>query len=441
MHKWKKYIFISDILSLYLALVLAVIVRGLIHVNAQQTEAVWISAHTIIFLPALCFSLLALYIAGLYDPKIIYDRVKTLALLLYTQFATAVFSILSFYVLKTNLTPKLTIFFYVIFSVTLISLSRSYVFYSIQKLNKAKAIFFGKNKSLLNNLNVNYAPFTFTYVESKEEVESELAKKINYVVYEESILDLANVLFIESLKSKDYSVFSYNQYYEFLFRKVDFDNLYFEDLMRNISESRETVAHFLFRRFLDVFVAIIILPFYIFSLPFVWIGIYLQDRGSILSVQERVSFLGRLVFIYKIRTMTDTDVGGVVLDNKDKNEKSKFGNTVTPFGKFLRKTRIDELPQCINLLKGDISLIGPRADIIGVFQDMKDKIANYKLRLLVAQGLTGWAQVHQPTPPRTEEEYKERLTYELYYIRNKSILLDISIILKTIKTIISRTGQ
>jgi len=441
MHKWKKYIFISDILALYLALVLAVIVRGLVHTHATQNEAVWISAHTIIFFPALCFSLVALYIAGLYDPKIIYDRVKTLALLLYTQFATALFSILSFYILKTNLTPKLTIFFYVIFSVVLISLSRSYVFYSIQKLAKARAMFFGKNKNLMDKLDPNYAPFTFVYAQSRSEVELELSKKTHYLVYEESILNVELALYIEELKNRGVSVFSYNQYYEFLFKKADFDNLYFEDLIRHVSESKETVAHFLFRRFVDIFVGVIIFPFFILSIPFVYLGIYLQDRGSIFSIQKRISFLGESVSIYKIRTMTGTDFGGVVQDDENKNEKSKLGLTVTKFGKILRKTRIDELPQCINLLRGDISLIGPRADIVGVYEDMKDKILNYKLRLLVPQGLTGWAQVHQTNPPRTEEEYKERLAYELYYVRNKSILLDISVILKTIKTILSRTGQ
>lgn len=444
MQKWKKYILASDIVSLYLALILAIIVRGLIHVHAQQTEAVWFAAHTFIFLPSFLFSLLALYIAGLYDSKIIYDRAKTLALLLYTQFATAVFSIISFYALRTNLTPKLTIFFYVIFSITLLSLTRSYVFYSVQKLPKVKAIFFGKNKNLLEKLNPNYAPFAFVHLENKEqiieEIKKDLNKKMYYLVYDEKILNVENVLFIEELKQKGVSIFSYNQYFEFLYKKIDFENLFLDDLVRQVAESRETIAHYLFRRFVDIFCALIIFPFYFISVPFVWLGIYLQDGGGIFSVQDRVSFLGKRVWIYKFRTMTNTDNGGIVGDTADKNEKSKFGNTVTKFGKFLRKTRIDELPQCINLFRGDISLIGPRADIIGVSEDMSINIANYKLRLLVPQGLTGWAQVHMNFPPRTALEHQERLAYELYYIRNRSVLLDIAIILKTIKTLISREG-
>lgn len=440
MHKWRKYILASDVVSLYLALVLAILVRGVIHVHAQQTEAVWFAAHTFIFLPSFLFSLLSLYISGLYDAKILFDRAKTLALLIYAQFATAIFSVISFYVFRTDLTPKLTLFFYVIFSIIFLSLTRSYLFYKIGKMAKIKAIFFGQNKNLLEKILPIYAPFTFQMFDNKEEVQKELGNKVTYLVYDENILNVDNSIFIENLKQRGVSVFSYNQYYEFLYKKVDFDNLFFEDLLRQVSESRETIAHYLFRRFIDIFVALVIFPFYLLSLPFVWFGIMLQDRGNIFSVQDRVSFLGNRVWVYKFRTMTSTDVGGIVADNKDKNEKSKFGNTVTSFGKFLRKTRIDELPQCINLFRGDISLIGPRADIIGVSEDMNAHILNYKLRLLVPQGLTGWAQVHMSFPPRTHEEHKERLAYELYYIRNRSVLLDVAIILKTIKTLLSREG-
>lgn len=390
MQKWKKYILASDIVSIYLALILAIIVRGLIHTNAQQTEAVWYAAHTFIFLPSFLFSLLSLYIAGLYDAKILFDRAKTLALLIYAQFATAVFSVLSFYILRTELTPKLTLFIYIVFSILFLSLTRSYLFFRIAKMPKIKALFFGKEKKLLEKINPVYAPFTFEILETKEQIEEKINKKINYLVYDENILDVENSLYIEGLKKKNISVFSYNQYFEFLFRKVDFDNLYIDDLVRQVAESRETVAHYLFRRFIDIFVAIIILPFYLVSLPFVYFAIYLQDKGNLFSVQDRVSFLGKRVWIYKYRTMTSTDVGGIVLDNEDKNNKTKHGNIVTSLGKFLRKTRIDELPQCINLLKGDISLIGPRADIIGVHEDMNTHILNYRLRLLVPQGLTGW---------------------------------------------------
>lgn len=439
MQKWKKRVIITDILSLYLALVLAVILRGIVHAKVIQTQAVWLSAHLIIFLPSLLFSLLAFYVAGLYDAKIVYDRTRTIALLIYAQLASAIFSVISFYALRTNLTPKLTIFFYVIFSIVIITITRNIIFHQIQNSRKAKAIFWGIDHKLLESLQVKHAPFDFIFVH-KDEKEKIKELKYSYFVYDEKLLDLDASIFIEGLKEKGKAVFSYNQYFEFLHRKSDLDNLFYDDLIRNISESKETIAHYIFRRAIDIVCGILIFPFFILSLPFIYLGIYMQDKGGVFSVQERVGFLGKNVKIYKIRTMTSTDVGGIVSDDKNKNTQSKFGNVVTPFGKFLRKTRLDELPQCVNLILGDISAIGPRADIIGVHNDMKKNIDNYSLRLLVPQGLTGWAQVHMNFPPRTALEHKERLAYELYYIRNRSILLDFSVILKTIKTLLSREG-
>jgi lipopolysaccharide/colanic/teichoic acid biosynthesis glycosyltransferase len=146
------------------------------------------------------------------------------------------------------------------------------------------------------------------------------------------------------------------------------------------------------------------------------------------------------VWLYKFRTMTFTDAGKFILGNGKANSENVFGNKVTKFGWLLRKSRIDELPQCINFIKGDISLIGPRADIIGFNQDMKAAIPNYEFRLLAPQGLTGWAQVVQTIQPRTVEDTVIKFSHDVYYIRHRSIFLDTIIILKTIKTLISRTG-
>jgi lipopolysaccharide/colanic/teichoic acid biosynthesis glycosyltransferase len=451
MQKWKKWIFLSDVVSLYLALVLAVICRGLVHVKVVQTEAEWIAAHTVIFIPSLFLSLIFLYIAGLYDAKIIYDRAKTLALLLYTQIGTAIFSVLSFYFFKTNLTPKLTIFFYVFLSILFLSVTRSFIFFALQKAKKPVALFWGNEKNLMEKVEVLHAPFTLeflTNIFSKIDDENNLEDKIIdgkhfNIIYDEKILNAQNALILERAKHFGKSVFSYNQYYEFVHKKSDLENLFTDDLIRNVAESKETLGHYIFRRSADVFIGLLVFPFFILSLPFVYLGQILESKtfsNILFSVQDRVSYLGKRVWLYKFRTMLRSDKGHILKDDENKNVKNEFGNVVTSFGKFLRKTRVDELPQCLNLIKGDLSLIGPRADIIGFHNDMCEYVDNYKLRLLVPQGLTGWAQVHMSFPPRTHEEHKERLRYDIYYLRNRSILLDISIIFKTIKTLISRTG-
>jgi FlaA1/EpsC-like NDP-sugar epimerase len=177
MQRWKKYILVSDVLSLYLALVLALIVRGALHPNAVQDDSVWIAAHLFIFLPSVLFSVLALYVAGLYEAKIIYDRTKTIALLFYAQFASAIFSVLSFYVLRTELTPKLTLFFFVIISILILSITRGLVYRSISKLKKPTSYFLTDREDLLKNLNHSWAPYILETIRSSQLEDFKINKK------------------------------------------------------------------------------------------------------------------------------------------------------------------------------------------------------------------------------------------------------------------------
>lgn len=233
---------------------------------------------------------------------------------------------------------------------------------------------------------------------------------------------------------------SNEEYYEDLYKKVDLETFDQSKFTNSFAEKKEHAGHYLFRRFLDITAAIFIFPFFILTLPFVTLLNFLFNRGPLFSVQDRVGILGSQIWVYKLRTMLTTDTGGVMTADGLAQAHAKSQNSYTKIGNIWRKTRIDEFPQWINLLRGDISIIGPRADIVGVYKEMSEGITLYPLRLVVPQGLTGWAQVHMAKPPRTKEEHTERLAYELYYIKNRSILLDISIILKTIKTMIARTG-
>jgi len=120
---------------------------------------------------------------------------------------------------------------------------------------------------------------------------------------------------------------------------------------------------------------------------------------------------------------------------------SKNDPRVTSLGKFMRKTRIDELPQLINVIKGDMSLIGPRPERPEFVEQLERQIPFYKERLLVRPGLSGWAQVFGPAYGGSKEETMEKLQYDLYYIKNRSFGLDLGIALRTIKTILTRKGQ
>jgi lipopolysaccharide/colanic/teichoic acid biosynthesis glycosyltransferase len=113
---------------------------------------------------------------------------------------------------------------------------------------------------------------------------------------------------------------------------------------------------------------------------------------------------------------------------------------VTKSGRFMRKTRIDEIPQLINIIRGEMSFIGPRPERPEFVEKLEQKIPFYRERNLVKPGLTGWAQVNFPYGS-SEEDALEKLQYDLYYIKNRSFILDLSIVLKTIKIVLAGGGQ
>jgi lipopolysaccharide/colanic/teichoic acid biosynthesis glycosyltransferase len=122
-------------------------------------------------------------------------------------------------------------------------------------------------------------------------------------------------------------------------------------------------------------------------------------------------------------------------------------NKITKVGKFIRKTRIDELPQLWNILNGDLSFVGPRPDISGLNQRLSEEIEHYNVRNVIKPGLTGWAQIKQDygnknqISPQSVVDTQMRLTYDIYYIKNRSLLLDIRIVFRTIKTVLSKFGS
>ena len=121
----------------------------------------------------------------------------------------------------------------------------------------------------------------------------------------------------------------------------------------------------------------------------------------------------------------------------------KQDNQITRAGNFLRMSRLDELPQLWNVLQGGISLIGPRPEFPGPVKQYESQVSYYNVRHLIKPGLSGWAQIHHDNAPHhglDVRETKTKLSYDLYYIKNRSLLLDLKIALQTIKAILSRTG-
>jgi lipopolysaccharide/colanic/teichoic acid biosynthesis glycosyltransferase len=163
------------------------------------------------------------------------------------------------------------------------------------------------------------------------------------------------------------------------------------------------------------------------------IAIKLEDRGPVFFVQTRVG-RNRVPFrVVKLRTMTPNDVQG--------NPYTQVGDSrVTRIGRFLRSSRLDELPQLWNVLRGEMSLIGPRAEWDRLVEDYQQRIPCYNFRHLVKPGITGWAQVNYLYGSNLEDTVR-KLEYDLYYIRYFSFTLDASIVLKTVQVMLFGKGR
>lgn len=200
------------------------------------------------------------------------------------------------------------------------------------------------------------------------------------------------------------------------------------------SRNNQNKLYQFFHRVFDIFSSFIGIYVLALMLPFIILFNIFWNRGSLFYTQTRIGLNGRTFEMIKLRTMIkDAEKEGAVLAQKNDNR-------ITTFGKFLRNTRLDEIPQFFNVLLGHMSVIGPRPERPEFVRKLSKTIPFYETRHIVKPGLTGWAQV-KGNYVSSEEGMLEKLQYDLYYIKHKNIFLDLSIILKTMSTVIFYRGQ
>jgi lipopolysaccharide/colanic/teichoic acid biosynthesis glycosyltransferase len=187
------------------------------------------------------------------------------------------------------------------------------------------------------------------------------------------------------------------------------------------------------RRIVDAVAALAGLVVLAGVLPVVWIGNRVANRGPLFYRQRRVGQGGKEFQILKLRTMRE-DLEATSSWTADDDVR------ITPFGAWLRRSHLDELPQVLNIIRGDLSVVGPRPEQPQYVAELTDKIPYYRLRHLVRPGLTGWAQVKYPYGA-SEIDAFEKLQYEFYYLRHQSLGLDLRIIGRTLRSVIRRGGR
>ena len=227
----------------------------------------------------------------------------------------------------------------------------------------------------------------------------------------------------------------YTQVYEEITHRVPVQHVD-KDFYRYFpfSRSNQNKLYLFFHRVLDLLFSIIGLTFGLLIFPIILIGNLFANRGPVFYTQYRIGRNGNPFKIYKLRSM-------IVNAEKDGAEyASKKDPRVTSFGRFLRKSRFDEIPQFINVIKGDMSVIGPRPERPVFVSELSKEIPFYEVRHILKPGVTGWAQVNA-NYGTSYDDALEKLQYDIYYIKHRGLFLDISIVIKTLSTIIFYRGQ
>lgn len=408
-------------------------------------------AHLVPFSLLFVVWIIVFYIAGLYENHTLILKSKLPSTLATAQITNSVIAVVFFYFVPLfNLAPKTILFIYLIISLSLIIFWRTYGYFALGRKQADNAILIGSGeemKELLNEVNNNeiYNLHFVSSVDLDRTDERGFWNEIVERVYSENVsviaIDLANENVEPVLPHLYNLIFSkvnfvdMHKIYENIFDRVPLSLLNHNWFLENISATPR-IAYDNLKRAMDI---ILSLPFFILSLivyPFVWLAIKLDDRGPIFIAQERVGEGGKIIKIWKFRSMAKNDVNLGSVEHQE--------NKVTRVGKFLRDSRIDELPQLWSVLKGDQSLIGPRPELpAGVAHYIKE-IPYYNIRHLIKPGLSGWAQIcHDRHPHHGVDitETKNKLSYDLYYIKNRSVFLDLKIALRTLKILMTFAGR
>lgn len=398
------------------------------------------------------------YIAGLYDKHTTFLKSLMFSRILNTQFVNILIASLLFLILPFGIAPKTNLVIYLAISIVLITVWRLKLFNYFSPKAQHKAILIADGDEAIelvdevnNNERYNYS-FVRIIDSSIAKKTEDFESKLLGLIHREGItIIVANphgehmdrimpTMFDLAFLKFEFTFLDFYKVYEDTFDRVPLSALRYDWFINHVSQSK-SLAYDVLKRAFDIFGSFMILVVLAVFMPIIALAIRIEDGGKVFIAQKRIGRFNKLVTVYKIRTMTENDAGSGTWISEDQKKE----NTVTKVGKVLRHTSIDELPQCINILKGDLSLIGPRNDIQGLGNRLAEQIPYYNIRNFVKPGVTGWAQTHQHymgdnISPQSLEESTIRLAYDLYYVKNRSMMLDIEIALRTIKTLLSRFG-
>ena len=439
-------LFLGDLVIFALSLFLALLLRG----SDGHLVSLYFT-HLVPFSFVFLAWTLVFFIAGLYDKYKTILKDKLPGLIFNAELANAVIALAFFYLIPYfGITPKVVLFIDLAITLPLVYIwrSQSHKLFGLKEKMPALIVGSGEDmQALLSEVNANpQSEISFVvHLDLAKAKEAGLANQIETLVKTHDVaivvIDLRDAR-IEPLLPHLYNLIfagvrfiDMYKVYEDVFEREPLSLVRYNWFLENLSFSPSFVYDTL-KRFADIVLgAIVGIPSLLFY-PFVYLAIKLDDGGSIFISQKRVGKNGKLIDILKFRSMSGNDSGKYASSGKTEL-------VVTNIGAFLRKTRIDELPQVFNVLKGDLSFIGPRPELPPVVVQYEKEIPYYAVRHLIKPGLSGWAQIYGEHAHHgiSVEETKNKLSYDLYYVKNRSVMLDTQIALKTISKLLSIAGK
>lgn len=437
-------LFVGDIVFFIFALWLSLFVRTF---TAPSREL--FVAHLVPFSLLFVAWVAVFFIAGLYESRsIILERRAISFTLLAAQVANIIIAALFFFFVPIfGIAPKTLLVIYLVVSFLLVFIWRVVIFPRLGLQKKESAIVVGNGPEITELVTAlraaHRAPAHIAAVIDpaepalagavKQAVESYAPRFIIADFNDPQVLSAFPELY--AYLARGIRFFDALTLYEEVFGRVPLSILNERWLAGNVSRYSRSMYD-AFKRAMDIGVAAAAGSISLIAYPFIAFAIFVDTGLPIFIEQDRVGEDDRAVRVYKFRSMTGNDSGAYGASGV-----TKF--TVTRVGKFLRSSRLDELPQLWSIVFGDLSLIGPRPEVPPLVKKYEQEIPYYGVRHLVRPGLSGWAQLYHDNHPHHGEAIeatREKLSYDLYYIKHRSLVLDLTIALKTIKKLLTRSG-
>ncbi len=456
----KAAIFFLDIIILYASLIIALLIR---YWDSSKDFGALLNLHLAPFSIIFLVWLLVFYIDALYDSQNFRNTAKFYSSLFSAIAIASGISIVFFYLIPfLGITPKTNLFVFIVIF-TLLELANRLLFNNlVEKKFKKTALIVGTSPQAIElaNFMIDNPQFGYDFkyivnLNGDKINQSDNLEKIptiqSSVELEHSITDAHAPISTIIISPEAYqSPEIINIFYKSLEHKITFYGLasFYERLtgrvplgainqvwfLENLSEGNKK-SYEILKRLSDIVFATAIGAMSLIFYPFIIFAIKIDSSGPVFYKQKRIGQIGKIFKMLKFRTMSqdaEKTTGAVWAADNDPR--------ITKVGKFLRKTRIDELPQLWNILKGEMSLVGPRAERPEFHKILKKEIPFYEERYLIKPGLSGWAQINFRYGSSIQDA-AEKLQYDLYYIKNRSLMLDLGIALKTARIALQQSGK